>query len=162
MRFVVDGMLGKLTRWLRLLGHDVKYFINIDDRDLIKIAKKEKRILLTRDFQLYQQAVGKGLDAFYAEGRTEAERLAELSKRFSISLEVDMKTSRCPKCNTVVKPILKERIADKVEKNTLVHYDQFWTCPKCKQVYWQGAHWVKIGKTLEKAREMLRTSPKPS
>jgi uncharacterized protein with PIN domain len=155
-------MLGKLARWLRLLGHDVKYSNCMDDSDLIKIAKKEKRILLTRDFQLYQQATGKGLDTFYVEGQTEAERLVALSKRFSIRLEVDMKTSRCPKCNTTVKPILREMLADKVEKNTLAHYDQFWICPKCKQVYWQGAHWVKIGKILEKAREMLITNPKPS
>ena len=157
MRFVVDGMLGKLTRWLRLLGHDVEYSNNMEDKDLIGIAKKEKRVLLTRDFQLYQQAVGKGLDAFYVEGQTEPERLAEISKRFSIGLEVDMKISRCSKCNTIVKPILKEKIADKVEKNTLVHYDEFWMCPKCEQVYWQGAHWTRIGKILKKAQELLRT-----
>lgn len=157
MRFVVDGMLGKLTRWLRLLGHDVEYSNNMEDKDLIGIAKKEKRVLLTRDFQLYQQAVGKGLDAFYVEGQTEPERLAEISKRFSIGLEVDMKISRCSKCNTIVKPILKEKIADKVEKNTLVHYDEFWVCPKCEQVYWQGAHWTRILKILEKAQELLRT-----
>ncbi len=157
MRFVVDGMLGKLTRWLRLLGHDVEYSNNIEDKDLIGIAKKEKRVLLTRDFQLYQQAVGKGLDALYVEGQTEPERLAEISKRFSIRLEVDMKISRCSKCNTIVKPILKEKIADKVEKNTLAHYDEFWMCPKCEQVYWQGAHWTRIGKILEKAQELLRT-----
>ena len=157
MRFVVDGMLGKLTRWLRLLGHDVEYSNNMEDKDLIGIAKKEKMVLLTRDFQLYQQAVGKGLDALYVEGQTEPERLAEISKRFSIRLEVDMKISRCSKCNTIVKPILKEKIADKVEKNTLAHYDEFWMCPKCEQVYWQGAHWTRIGKILEKAQELLRT-----
>jgi uncharacterized protein with PIN domain len=157
LRFVVDGMLGKLTRWLRLLGHDVEYSNNMEDKDLIGIAKKEKMVLLTRDFQLYQQAVGKGLDAFYVEGQTEPERLAEISKRFSIRLEVDMKISRCSKCNTIVKPILKEKIADKVEKNTLAHYDEFWMCPKCEQVYWQGAHWTRIGKILEKAQELLRT-----
>ena len=157
MRFVVDGMLGKLTRWLRLLGHDVEYSNNMEDKDLIGIAKKEKRVLLTRDFQLFQQAVGKGLDACYVEGQTEPERLAEISKRFSIGLEVDMKISRCSKCNTMVKPVPKEKIADKVEKNTLVHYDEFWMCPKCEQVYWQGAHWTRIGKILKKAQELLRT-----
>jgi hypothetical protein len=157
LRFVVDGMLGKLTRWLRLLGHDVEYSNDMEDKDLVRIAEKEKRVLLTRDFQLCQQAVGKGLDAFYVEGQTEPERLAEISRRFSIGLEVDMKISRCSRCNTMVKPVLKEKIADKVEKNTLVHYDEFWMCPKCEQVYWQGAHWTRIGKILEKAQELLRT-----
>jgi len=148
-------MLGRLTRWLRLLGYDVKYSSNMEDKQLIAIAKKEKRILLTRDFELYQQATAKGLDTFYVTGQTQDEKLAELAKRFGIKLEVDMSTSRCPKCNTKVKPIMKEKIAEKVEENTFAHYNEFWACPKCKQIYWQGAHWTKIRKTLDKANEIL-------
>lgn len=155
MEFIADGMLGKLTRWLRILGHNVKYSNKLDDAQLIIIAKKERRILLTRDLELYQQATAKGVDAFYLEGNTEAEKLAHLAQRFSIELDVDMTTSRCPKCNTQVKPIPKEKVADKIEKSTFAYYDEFWGCPKCGQIYWQGAHWTKIRKTLEKAKETL-------
>jgi uncharacterized protein with PIN domain len=56
----------------------------------------------------------------------------------------------------VVKPVLKENIADKVEKRTLSHYEDFWKCPKCGQIYWQGAHWTRIRKTLEAAKENLK------
>ena len=55
MKFVVDGMLGKLARWLRMMGHDVEYSNSMDDSELLTIARKEQRILLTRDFELYQQ-----------------------------------------------------------------------------------------------------------
>ena len=148
-------MLGKLTRWLRILGHNVKYSNKLDDNQLLTIAKKERRILLTRDLELYQQATAKGINAFYLEGTDEAERLAQLAKRFGIKLEVDMTTSRCPKCNTRVKPIEKEKIADKIEKSTFTYYNEFWQCPKCEQIYWQGAHWTRIRKTLEQAKEKL-------
>lgn len=155
MKFIADGMLGKLTRWLRMLGHDVKYSDKLDDVQLITIAKKEKRILLTRDLELYQQATAKGVDTFYLNGKTEAENLAQLAQRFNIKLDIDMTTSKCPKCNTQVKQTSKERVADKVEKNTFSYYDEFWECPKCGQIYWQGAHWARIRKMLEEAKENL-------
>ena len=158
MKFIVDGMLGKLTRWLRMLGHNVKYSNKLDDAQLITIAKKERRILLTRDLELYQQAIAKGLDAFYLEGTTEAERLAFLARRFKIELEINMEKSRCPECNTRVKPIPKEKVVNKVEKNTFSNYNEFWECPKCEKVYWQGAHWTRIRKTLDTAKENLKRS----
>ncbi|MBX5327890.1 MAG: Mut7-C RNAse domain-containing protein [Candidatus Bathyarchaeota archaeon] len=153
MKFIVDGMLGKLTRWLRMLGHNVKYSNKLDDAKLITIAKKERRILLTRDLELYQQAIAKGLDAFYLEGTTEAERLAFLARRFKIELEINMEKSRCPKCNTRVKPIPKEKVINKIEKNTFSNYNEFWECPKCEKIYWQGAHWARIRNTLDTAKK---------
>ena len=149
MKFVIDGMLGKLARWLRMMGHDVEYSNNMDDSGLLTIAKEEHRILLTRDFALYQLAVAREVEAYYVEGRTEQEKLAELATRFGISLEIDMATSRCPKCNTQVKTVLTEKVAGRVEKNTLEHYTDFWECPKCGKIYWQGAHWTKIRETLK-------------
>lgn len=136
----------------------MEYSNSLDDAQLIMIAKKERRTLLTRDLELYQQATAKGVDTLYLEGKTEEERLAELAKRFNFKLNIEMTTSRCPKCNTRVKTILKEKVADKVEKSTFAHYDEFWECPKCGQIYWQGAHWKRISKTLEKAKENLKLS----
>jgi uncharacterized protein with PIN domain len=160
LRFISNGMLGKLTRWLRILGHNVKYANKLDDSQLITIAKKERRVLLTRDLELYQQATAKGVNTLYVDGKTEAEKLAKLAQRFSIKLEVDLTVSRCPKCDTRVKPVPKEKIADRVEKTTYLHYNEFWECPKCGQVYWQGAHWTRIRKTLETAKETLENLKK--
>ncbi|MEM3579794.1 MAG: Mut7-C RNAse domain-containing protein [Candidatus Bathyarchaeia archaeon] len=157
MKFIVDGMLGKLTRWLRMLGHNVKYSNKLDDVQLIAIAKRERRILLTRDLELYQQATAKGVQAFYVDGKTEAERLAQLAKKFSISLDINMAVSRCPKCNAQVKPTSKENVRGKVEETTYAYYNEFWQCPKCGQIYWQGAHWARIRRTLETAKELAKT-----
>jgi hypothetical protein len=140
-----------------MLGQDVKYSVKFDDAQLLMIAKKAKRALLTRDLALYQQATAKGIDALYLEGETEGERLAELAKRFNIPLDIDMATSRCPKCNARVKLISKEKVSHKVQKNTFTNYSEFWQCPKCRQIYWQGAHWTKIRKTLDTAKENLKS-----
>jgi uncharacterized protein with PIN domain len=154
VRFIADGMLGKLTRWLRMLGQDVKYSNQFEDEELIMTANKEHRVLLTRDMELYQRAVAKDIAAFYIEGQTEAEKLAELAKRFDFPLAIDLKRSRCPRCNTKIRPTPKEKLAGKVEKNTFTYYDEFWKCPKCGHIYWQGAHWEGIRATLEKAKKI--------
>ncbi len=156
LKFITDGMLGKLTRWLRMLGHDVTYFRSADDEDLIEIGKSEKRILLTRDRKLYQQAVARGVDAVLVEATDEEGKLADLARQFGFRLEIDLSISRCPKCNTGIKPVPKEVVIDQIPKATSKHYNNFWKCPRCDQVYWRGAHWDRINKTLEEAQSRLR------
>lgn len=157
LKFVTDGMLGKLTRWLRMLGHDVVYTGSMDDKELIQKAKKENRILLTRDLELYQQAIGRGAEAFLVEGKTEAEKLAKLAKRFEFKLGIDVRVSRCPKCNTRIKSASKTDVINKIPKTTSSYYNEFWQCPGCQQVYWRGAHWKRIEKTLIEARKTLES-----
>lgn len=157
MRFLTDAMLGKLTRWLRILGHDVEYTGSMDDQELIQKTKKEKRVLLTRDVELYRQAAAKGAEAFLIESPNQTANLASLAKRFHFPLQVDVKTSRCPKCNGKIKLVSKAAVADKIPPTTSSNYDDFWQCPSCGQVYWHGTHWKKIDITLEEARRTLRT-----
>jgi uncharacterized protein with PIN domain len=154
VKFIADGMLGKLVRWLRMLGQDVMYSTQFEDAELMTMAEQEQRVLLTRDLELYKRALAKGIDAFYVEGRTEAEKLAELAERFNFSLTIDLKRSRCPRCNAKILLTPKEQLASEVEKNTFTYYSEFWKCPNCGQVYWQGAHWKGILATLEEAKKI--------
>ena len=158
LRFLTDGMLGKLTRWLRMLGYDVKYYNDLEDEHLIKIAAEEKRILLTKDMDLFRRSSTMGIQSFLVEGRTEAEKLAELAKRFKIRLEIDVNDSRCPKCNTGIVHASKEAIVDRIPKSTSRFYKDFWICPNCGQIYWQGSHWKKIGHVLSQARQLVESS----
>ncbi|HKZ95069.1 MAG TPA: Mut7-C RNAse domain-containing protein [Candidatus Bathyarchaeia archaeon] len=157
LKFVTDGMLGKLTRWLRMLGHDVEYVGSIDDKDLMARAKKESRILLTRDLELYRQAITKGAEAFLIESPNQTASLASLARRFGFKLEVDAKVSRCPKCNGELCVVSKSNIAVKIPATTSSNYDEFWQCQNCGQVFWRGAHWQKIEKTLAEAKKTLAT-----
>lgn len=156
MNFIVDAMLGKLARWLRIMGHNVKYAAKTNDAELIDISEKEKRILLTRDFALYKHGLAKNVETFYVEGNNEVERLSGLAKRFNIALNVNLKKSRCPLCNAKLKSVPKTTIENELRKNTLLHYDTFWKCPTCHQIYWQGSHWAKIFLALQDAQEKLK------
>jgi len=155
VKFIVDAMLGKLARWLRMLGHDVIYSTELSDSGLLELAKKENRVLLTKDLELYQRAIARGIDALYLEGKTEAERLAEVAKRYNLTLEIDMEKSHCPLCNTKLEATPKEQLSGELEKNTFTYYDKFWKCPNCGQVYWQGAHWKQICNTVKEAQAKL-------
>jgi len=156
VKFLADGMLGKLTRWLRILGFDVKYSNILEDNELSAIAEEERRILLTKDLELYQRATAKGVKAFYVTGETGEARLSELAKQFGISLVIDMKKSLCPRCNTKLQFTHKEKLAGKVEENTYAHYSDFWRCPRCGQIYWQGSHWNNIYSTLKTVTEKIK------
>jgi len=148
-------MLGKLTRWLRILGHDVEYTGSMEDKELMHRAKKEDRVLLTRDVELYKQAIANGAEAFLIEDPNQTANLATLAKRFKIKLEVNVKISRCPRCNGTIRTVSKLEIADNIPLTTSSNYDEFWQCQQCGQVYWRGAHWNRIEKTLDDARKVL-------
>lgn len=152
MKFLADGMLGKLARWLRMLGQDVIYSIRFSDNELLDLAKTDGRVLLTKDFELYKRAISRGLDSFYVEGKTESAQLAEVYKRYGLTLAVDMDKAHCPLCNSKLQTASKEQLSEELEKNTYTYYDRFWKCPNCGQVYWQGAHWKQIVQTLTQAQ----------
>ncbi|MCW4052962.1 MAG: Mut7-C RNAse domain-containing protein [Candidatus Bathyarchaeota archaeon] len=153
MKFITDSMLGKLTRWLRMLGYDTKYTVNLDDKTLIELARVEGRVLLTRDVELCRLATGRRLSNLLVEGKSGAERLAALSRAFEIKLKLDPNSSRCPKCNGRIKSINKNLISQSIPSATARFFDEFWKCLDCGKIYWKGSHWRRIIETLEKARE---------
>ncbi len=156
MRFVLDGMLGKLTRWLRMMGHDALYLNDVQDKDLVSTALGENRVLLTSDVALFRFATARGAEAYLVKGRTEAERLASLANRFKLDLSVDTVQSRCPTCGSSLTLVSKHEVERKVPATTFNVFDEFWTCtnPECGKVYWQGSHWGNISAWLEKARKI--------
>jgi hypothetical protein len=155
-------MLGKLTRWLRMLGYEANYAKDRPDSELITIAKREGLTLLTSDEQLYRTAAMRGMESFLVTGRTEEERLASLADRFKLNLEIDVANSRCPVCGSPIEEKPKAEVEAWVPAATFKVYKTFWVCtnPKCAKVYWQGSHWLKIEQTLENARRIheARTS----
>ena len=157
MRFILDSMLGRLARWLRILGYDSQYLKYISDSHLLSQAKHESRILLTSDAQLYRTAISKGISCFLISTQNESERLAHLAYRFNLNLKFDSSKSKCPLCGSNIEPVQKQKIRTKVPPATLKLYETFWLCTNisCAKVYWQGSHWKKIEQTLETARNIL-------
>jgi len=164
MQFLLDGMLGKLTRWLRMLGYDAVYQNDSSDTDLLTAAKSKSLILLTSDEELYRTATFRGIQSFLIRGKTEPERLAELAERYELRLEIDPSKSLCPKCGSSLREIEKQNIQNLVPEATFKVYRTFWMCtnPNCAKIYWHGSHWKKIEGTLQAAKKLLGIKPDPT
>jgi len=156
MRFLVDGMLGALARWLRILGQDVRYDASTKDNKLLRIAHEENMVLLTRDDELYRRAIARKIPTALVLGETEEERVAQIASTFGVDLDVNMAETRCPECGSGLKETPKSDVADAVPQASLRLYDRFWKCTKqnCGKVYWVGSHWNRIRQTLEEAKKL--------
>ncbi len=157
MRFAVDGMLGGLARWLRILGHTVAYERDFNDNQLLTMAATQEMTLLTRDEELYKRAVSKRVPSLLVPGRTETERLAHVSANLGVALKIEMEKTLCPECGHGLAEAPKNDLHDLVPAASLLLYDQFWRCtnPGCGKIYWMGSHWKQINQTLTKARQLV-------
>jgi len=156
VKFIADGMLGKLTRWLRLLGYDVKYLKDCQDPKLIEIAKNEKRILLTKDLELYKRSKILNIQAVLLRGSCLEEDLAQLAKSGYIKLEVNFQSTRCPLCNAPLKIVNRTEVKNNIPAKILQSHDKFWICSNCGKIYWIGSHWNSISLKLLKAKQLNR------
>jgi len=148
-RFVVDTMLGNLARWLRILGYDTFYSTTMEDWAILRIAEKEKRILVTRDVGLYRRAIKKGLEAVLIDTTKVEEMLRILARKYMLRTSFDENDTRCPKCNNVLRktdsPI---EVGGRVDSDIAISYKVFWICSSCGKVYWKGRHWKSIEEIL--------------
>jgi uncharacterized protein with PIN domain len=153
-RFVSDGHLGGLTRNLRLLGFDVAYPKNADDRQLLEIMTRENRALLTRDRRLLMHGIVQ--HGYCPRSQNAEEQTIEVVRRFNLS-ELIAPFTRCLRCNAPLEEAAKTDVIDKLEPLTKIYYDQFHRCPDCKQVYWSGSHFPKLQNRIEEIRSRIRS-----
>jgi uncharacterized protein len=149
VRFIADGHLGSLTRNLRLLGFDVAYCQNADDRRLLEVMVRESRALLTRDRRLLMHAIVQ--HGYWPRSQNADEQTIEVVRRFDLS-ELIAPFTRCLRCNAPLEAVAKADIVGKLEPLTKIYYDQFRRCPDCKQIYWSGSHFPKLQRRVEEIR----------
>lgn len=156
MRFIADGMLGGLARWLRILGHTVVYESNSSDDKLLSKAAAQEMTLLTRDEELHRRALARNIPSILVSGESEDERLAQMARSLGISLEIDMERTLCPECGGSLRETPKVDVSSIVPATSLELYAQFWKCQNhaCGKVYWMGSHWKQINQTLTRARKL--------
>ena len=153
VRFVADGHLGGLTRNLRLLGFDVAYPKNADDRELLEVMARENRALLTRDRRLLMH--GFVQHGYWPRSQNADEQTIEVIRRFDL-LELIAPFTRCLRCNALLEAAAKADVIDRLEPLTKIYYEQFRRCPSCKQIYWPGSHFPKLQKRIEEIRSRVR------
>jgi hypothetical protein len=159
-RFLVDAMLGKLSLWLRLAGFDTLYSTELQDDDLLAIAKEEKRVLLTSDEKLHNRAIEGSLESMLLRGSVD-ERVSRVFREFDIPPMIDPSKSRCSKCNgelTEIGPEEKRRVRGMVFEETYKHYDRFWVCDSCDSVFFQGGQWQNIQRYMERIELLMNES----
>jgi len=141
-RFLCDHMLGSLARWLRFLGYDTLYPETMDDTGILRLARDDRRMLLTRDKELASRAAGLG---HLVQSDVLDEQLADIRKAFDLDLSGERPLSRCSLCNARLVAIGKGE-AEKagVPAPIVQRHDRFWRCPGCGQLYWPGSHYERI------------------
>ena len=153
MRFIVDCMLGKLAKWLKILGFDALFFSKIEDDELLTIARKEGRILLTKDTGLIQQA--KDVETLFLESEEWQDQVQQVLEHFNLREKVNPHT-RCIDCNVVLKNLPKKNAKNLVSAFVFDKADSFALCPNCGRVFWRGTHF----KDMEaKIQEILNKCP---
>ncbi|MDH4944263.1 Mut7-C RNAse domain-containing protein [Sulfurimonas sp. C5] len=144
LKFIADCHLGKLAKYLRMMGFDTLFFDSIDDDDLIELSEQEDRIILTRDKLLHEK---KTSNTFYLHSIDNFEQLCELNRVFSI--KNNRQKSRCTLCNVTLKEVNKTEILDQVPSKVLNYFNFFEICPKCKRIYWHGSHYKRMMHKIE-------------
>jgi uncharacterized protein with PIN domain len=147
--FVADGHLGRLTRDLRLLGFDVAYDPQAEDRQLLRVMESEDRALLTRDRRLLMHAVVK--TGYCPRSQNAEEQTIEVIRRFDLLGSIAAFT-RCLRCNAPLRKVSKAEVVERLEPLTKIYYEQFRRCTGCGQIYWAGSHFSKLHKRLEQIR----------
>ncbi len=138
MRFLVDGMLGKLAKWLRILGYDVLYFRDLEDRQLAGLAEAEGRVLLTGDEELGQRQTGEG--KIFISSDDWREQLRELAQ--VVDLDTGCLFTRCIECNALLERASGEEVRGRVPPFVLATQEEFSHCPQCGRIYWKGSHFA--------------------
>ena len=150
--FVVDGMLGTLAKWLRLLGYDTLFDPALDDHRLVRLARAEDRVLLTRDRELARR---RGVKHLLIASERLDEQIRQVWDDLALAplAQTGQPVPRCPVCNQVLREMDVEAARQRVPPYVAATQQVFCWCPDCRRVYWRGTHWQHMQQYL---RDILR------
>jgi len=150
IKFIADNNVGKLARWLRVIGYDTLLFKQKDDARMIKTALSDERVVLTKDTQfMKRRLVTNGqLKAILIKQDAPKNQIQEVVK--NLNLDYHFKSfSLCLECNQTLIPRTKEEVQSLVPPHVFETQTQYTECPACHRIYWQGTHWQAMVKKLQ-------------
>jgi uncharacterized protein len=159
IKFILDVHLGKLARWLRMLGFDTLYRNDYADPEIVAIAVREERVILTRDLGIMKRrAVTRG---YHIQSTKPEEQLQEVLSRYALLSQIQP-FHRCIVCNGLLQRVAKEAVIAQLEPKTVRYYDEFFQCEACHKIYWRGSHFDRMEMFIAKvvAQEPTETSDK--
>ena len=151
MKFIVDNNVGKLAKWLRIMGYDALFFNGSDDSRMIATALAEGRVILTRDTQIVKRRV-------VTSGRLKAILITSDEPELQMHQVVDSLNMDCQfrpftvclECNQPLLEKSKEQVKDLVPSYVFQTQSQYMECPACHRIYWRGTHWQAMTNKLKK------------
>jgi len=146
MKFIADGMCGGVARWLRLIGYDTLYFNTNRKIEIIRVAEKEKRFVITKDKKLALQYPDL---IFYIEGENTFEQFKNVVKKFNLEIKEENLFKICSICNSKLENIEKEKVKNIVPEYVYNTKEEFAICRKCNKIYWEGDHCKYIKEKLK-------------
>ncbi len=142
-RFICNGMLGKLSRLLRMVGIDTAY--SNEGMAILIDARKEGRIIVTRNTNLRGRN-----GVFFVDTARPVSQLRELVDAYDL-WDAMKPFSRCILCNEMLSPVEKKAVKGKVPFFTYLHFDEYAQCGKCGRVYWKGSHYRRMMSEVARA-----------
>jgi len=140
-KFILDVHLGRLAKYLRIFGIDTLYENYYSDEEIVKIALKEGRVILTRDRGILKRRVVRY--GYLVKSNESKEQLREIFLNFDLLPKIKP-FFRCISCNGIVERVDKEEIIEELEPLTRKYYNEFFRCTMCKKIYWKGGHWERM------------------
>ena len=145
MKFIADAMLGRLAKWLRMLGYDTLYDPHWDDNELVRRARAEERLILTRDTALAKRP---GVRTLLISSQSLEGQLRQILDE--LGLEAHIPLSRCSLCNVPLEKIERAAAQNLVPPYVFATQRHFMRCPQCARVYWRGTHWQRMKELLDR------------
>jgi uncharacterized protein len=141
-------MLGSLATWLRIFGVDTVYPSNtVADDEILQQAKKEGRVLLTRDKLLAARGKREGIPVVFFSDTDLGVQLQQAVS--ALSLDASMALSRCTICNNILKQISAKEAQPYVPPRVFARQTRFWFCAACQKYYWMGTHYEEMEKKIK-------------
>ncbi|WP_448375870.1 Mut7-C RNAse domain-containing protein [Fervidobacterium sp.] len=144
-KFILDIHLGKLARYLRMLGISAEYGL-IDDNAIIDKAVSEKLIILTRDRQMLKK--NEVIYGYIVRSDTPEEQLYEVTLRYNLQKCFNPFT-RCMDCNGELVSVSKQEVLNRLPEKVKERYEEFAICKQCGKVYWGGTHYENMNSFIE-------------
>ena len=149
-------MLGRLARWLRLLGYDTLYADKISDHQIVARARAKGRVVLTRDHGLVRR---KGIRCLLVRSQVLEEQIREVVAAFGVP--EPGAEPRCSQCNAPLVEVTPDQVRPHVPAYVLKTQTQFRRCPSCDKYYWPGSHWKDVQRTIARVLEHRKNEGRP-
>jgi hypothetical protein len=149
-KFVADVHLGRLARYLRLVGFDTLYDNNWHDGELTQLSSNEGRILLTRDIELLKRS--SVTHGYYVRSDDPQRQVLEVTRRFHLDQDLRPLT-RCMTCNGLLSPVDKTAVAHRLPPGTRDTFDDYSRCSECGRIYWRGSHYEELTRVIDAVKQ---------